>query len=114
MISHAAARGSRYGRVRNRNAACCTPPPSRVLAMSRDSHAKQDVRNCRGHSYYSTTSVTSEVMVRPWLRYRAFSNKTTEPLHSTPSKAGAPPLYADLHNAPRRSTVSPCGRALIA
>jgi hypothetical protein len=28
MISHAAARGSRYGRVlRNRNATCCTQPP---------------------------------------------------------------------------------------
>jgi hypothetical protein len=30
--------------------------------MSRDTHGRRDVRCCRGHSYCSTTSVTSEVM----------------------------------------------------
>jgi hypothetical protein len=60
-------------------------PAASALAISGDSHAKRDVRNCRGDSYCSITRLTSEVIsgwAAPRARSRAFSNKTIAPLHT--------------------------------
>jgi hypothetical protein len=58
-----------------------------VLTMSRDGHPSETCAAVRGHSYCSTTSVTSEVMPggpAACLRYRAFSLATKPPHHCNP------------------------------